>query len=162
MAVARTWQHPHHRVAGVCLLRISCAFPVFEPAHLGATEVASTVRQLLLCRAWQLYHIRTHIFELFYAEWKRVPWVSEEMDHACNLLVAILALKEAYPSIRLQDARHLIRSDLRRLKTRAPTDFWGPPLDSSDSDGPPPLRTITCGAVTWQRFLPHHHVQEDE
>ena len=31
MGVAQRWARPRHRAAGTCLLRLSCAFPVFEP-----------------------------------------------------------------------------------------------------------------------------------
>ena len=164
MAIARTWQHPHHRVAGVCLLRISCAFPVFEPAPVGCADAATAVQQILCCPAGQLFEIRTRIFELFYAEWARVPWVSEEMDHATNLLLAALALKNAYPSLRMNESSRFVWSLLYRLQVRIPSDFLEPPL-TSDSDVPfagLPERTITSGAVTWQRFLPHYHVQEDD
>ena len=101
MALTRQWEHPHLQAAGACLLRISCAFPVFEPAPLPPGEVAQTVRLLLQLPVMTIFHLRRRISSLFYGEWRRVPWVVEEMDHASNLLDAALVLKDTYPAARV-------------------------------------------------------------
>ena len=85
---------------------------------------------------------------------RRVPWVAEEKDHASNIVLAVLALKEAYPHLRLGEPCRLARATLQRLRTFVPTDFLDDAAPSSDDDAGP-IRAITVGAVTWQRFLPN-------
>ena len=68
MALVRRWDHPHHRAAGVCLLRISCAFPVLEPAQLAPPEVADSARRLLQLPVRTLFSIRRRSFSLFCPE----------------------------------------------------------------------------------------------
>ena len=160
MARVRQWEHPHHRAAGICLLCISCAFPVLEPARLSVEEVVHSIRSLLQLPIMSLFHIRRRMRSLFYPEWRGGPWLVTERDHASNIVLAILVMKETYPALRLGEQRRLARVMVRRLKELVPSDFLLRADSTSDSEAD--FMTPICpAAVTLIRFLPGWHPPDE-